>query len=50
MTEKQTDSKRKRKTGPKEERLKIAVPVEDAIKASFTKKKPKGGWPIQGKE
>ncbi|MGA2604963.1 MAG: hypothetical protein ABSG14_12115 [Verrucomicrobiia bacterium] len=46
MTEKQPKSKRKQKTGPKEERLKITVPVEAAIKASFAKKKPKGGWPI----
>jgi hypothetical protein len=42
--------KPKQKTGPKELRLKITVPWEDAVKASFKKKKPKGGWPIQGKE
>ncbi|MGO9244399.1 MAG: hypothetical protein ACLQDC_06465 [Verrucomicrobiia bacterium] len=50
MTEKQPEAKPKEKTGPKEERLKVTVPWQDAVKASFNKKKPKGGWPTQGKE
>jgi hypothetical protein len=37
--------KRKKKPGPKEQRLKVAVSFTEAIKASFAKKKPKGGWP-----
>jgi hypothetical protein len=37
--------KRKKKPGPKEQRLKVTVSFTEAIKASFAKKKPKGGWP-----
>jgi hypothetical protein len=36
------------KRGPKEERLKINGNWTDAVKLSFTKKKPKGGWPKFG--
>jgi hypothetical protein len=35
----------KRKPGPEAERLKIDMPVEEAIKKVLLKKRPKDGWP-----
>ena len=37
--------KKKKKPGPKTERLKINVDWIDAIKASLSKKKSASGWP-----
>jgi hypothetical protein len=37
--------KRKKKPGPKTERLKIKTDWVSAIKASLAKKKPASGWP-----
>jgi hypothetical protein len=37
--------KRKKKPGPKTERLKINMDFVSAIKASLAKKKPVSGWP-----
>jgi hypothetical protein len=37
--------KRKKKPGPKSERLKIDMNWVDAIKTSLRKKKPIRGWP-----
>jgi len=34
-----------RKRGPEPAWLKINIPWEDAVKLSFEKKKPAGGWP-----
>lgn len=35
----------KAKPGPVEERVKIDMPWEDAIKVALSKPKPKDGWP-----
>jgi len=37
--------KKKQKAGPKEEPLLIEGNWKDAVKRSFEKKKPAGGWP-----
>jgi hypothetical protein len=40
-----TKAKPQEKRGPKEERVKIDEDWKTAIKNSFFKKRPKGGWP-----
>ena len=42
---KQADPKLKAKPGPKPDVYKIEGNWEDAVKKSFTTKKPAGGWP-----
>jgi hypothetical protein len=42
---KKPPAKPKAKPGPVEERVKIDVPWEDAIKVALHKPKPPGGWP-----
>jgi hypothetical protein len=37
--------KQRRQPGPEAERLKIDMPVEEAIKKVLQKKRPEGGWP-----
>ena len=40
-----TAKKEAAKTGPKPDTLKIEGKWQDAVKKSFSKKKPAGGWP-----
>ena len=40
----------RQKPGPEEERVKIDIPWEDAVKKSLGKKKPKEGWPEEERE
>lgn len=35
----------KEKRGPKEDRVKIDIPWEEAVDKALNKKKPKDGWP-----
>lgn len=37
--------KPKKKTGPKEDRVKLDIPWEDAVKIALDKERPKEGWP-----
>lgn len=39
--------KKKEKTGPKPDLLKIEGKWQDAVKKSLTKKKPSAGWPSE---
>ena len=42
--------KRQNKPGPKEDRLKLEGPWEEAVKKLVRKEKPEGGWPDQGEK
>lgn len=44
MTEKD-----RKKPGPKEERVKVKVPWEKAVKDALRRKKPHDGWPDDAK-